>query len=110
VAVDDGLGGIAGTSCTGTVTYTTGFVEIDFSLNPIGDIDISYNVQTFSTPDLDTPIVCKYYTEKSDTYISEAGVLDTSGNLIAYSTFPRIGFKDFTNHLSMGFLIKRTAF
>ena len=110
VAVDDGLGGIAGTSCTGTVTYSTGFVKIYFSLNPIGDINISYNVQTFSTPDLDTPIICKYYTEKPDTYISEAGVLDTSGNLIAYSTFPRIGFKDFTNHLSMGFLIKRTAF
>lgn len=110
VAEDNGTGNIIGTSCTGTAIYSTGFVELDFGLNPVGNINITYNVQTFSTPDLDTPIICKYYTEKSDTYISEAGVLDTSGNLIAYSTFPRIGFKDFTNHLSMGFLLKRTPF
>lgn len=110
VAEDNGTGNIIGTSCTGTAIYSTGFVELDFGLNPVGNISITYNVQTFSTPDLDTPIICKYYTEKSDTYISEAGVLDTSGNLIAYSTFPRIGFKDFTNHLSMGFLLKRTPF
>lgn len=110
VAVDDGLGNITGTSCTGTATYSTGFVEIDFSLNPVGNISINYTIQTVSTPDNGTNIICKYYTEKKDTYISEAGVLDISGNLIAYSTFPRIGFKDFTNHLSKIFILKKSSF
>jgi len=110
VATDNGIGVITGVSCTGTINYTTGAFDLTFALAPTGNIDLSYSYQKNSIPDSGTQILASYFYDNNEVYIQEAGVTDSSGNLLAYATFPRIGFKDFTNHLSMGFLIKKSNF
>jgi hypothetical protein len=110
VATDDGLGVITGTNCTGTINYSGGDISLTFTQAPFGNIDLSYEFEESNIPDNGTPITCSYYYDNDQYFIMEAGVLDASGNLLAYSAFPRISFRDFTNHLSISFLIKKTNF
>lgn len=110
VAFDDGVGNITGNNCTGTVVYSNGSVTVNFGLAPSGDITTKYKIETFSTPDNGSDILCKYYYEDQQIFVTEAGILDGDKNLLCYATFPRIRFKDFTNHLSMSFIIKKTVF
>lgn len=110
VAEDNGVGVITGHLCTGTTTYSNGSVSLTFTTAPVGVINITYSHRTITTPDDATQLIAKYYYANQDVYITEAGVTDENGNLLAYATFPRIKFKDFTNHLSMGFVIKKSNF
>lgn len=91
--VDDGLGlvgGLSGTGVTGTINYATGAYTLTF---------------TSKTPDADTLLEAKYNTT-SDLQITEVGIADDDGHLIAYATFPPIQFKDMFNHLAVDFCIR----
>jgi hypothetical protein len=96
VAKDNGVGAITGNLCSGTATYSNGTVSLTFTTAPIGKIYITYKHRTVTTPDSGTEILCKYYFNNEDTYISEAGVTDSNNNLLVYATFPRIKFKNYS--------------
>lgn len=110
IATDNGSGVITGVSCTGTITYASGAFDLTFAIAPLGDISLIYEYQKIAIPDNGTDIIVDYFYENTSTYIREAGVIDSLGNLVAYATFPRISFKDFNNHLNLSFIIKKSNF
>lgn len=109
VAVDDGIGNISGTACAGTVNYETGEFSFTFSVPPSDNtnLDLQYAYRKTTIPDLDSIVVTAYYFMGESVEITEAGLIDSDRNLLAYSTFPPIKFKDYKNHLNMFFLIKK---
>lgn len=109
VATDDGAGNITGTACTGTVNYATGEFTFTFSVPPSDNtnLDLQYAYRKTTIPDLDSIVVTAYYFMGESVEITEAGLIDSDRNLLAYSTFPPIKFKDYKNHLNMFFLIKK---
>ena len=108
-AKDDGAGNITGNSCTGTVNYTTGEFIFSFDLPPSDStlLELQYAYRKTTIPDLDSIVVTAYYFMGESVEITEAGLIDSDRNLLAYSTFPPVKFKDYTNHLNMFFLIKK---
>lgn len=112
VAIDNGYGTITGIQCTGTINYTSGAVSIAFSQAPSANtqILIKYKYEKTTIPDNGTKISAEYYFTSSTVNITEAGVTDINGNLLAYATFPQLQFSDFNTHLSMNFLVKKTNF
>jgi len=111
-ARDDGSGNIVGTSVSGTINYTTGILNLVFTLVPANGttINMTYSYQKTSIPDNNTPIVTAYYFLNDSIEITEAGITNLAGNLIAYATFPPVKFKDYYNHLNMFFMINKSIF
>lgn len=112
VALDNGSGTISGIQCTGTINYTSGAVSLTFRQAPSNgtQVLIKYKYEKITIPDNGTKISAEYYFTSSTVNITEAGVTDINGNLLAYATFPQLQFSDFNTHLSMNFLIKKTSF
>lgn len=112
VAIDDGVGNITGINCTGSVNYSTGVISVTFVQAPPlnTNITIDFLHRKIMPPDIGTQVIAEYYFIKGNVDITEACVKDSSGNLLAYATFPRIRFDDFRNHLNMNFILKKTNF
>lgn len=112
IAQDNGAGTITGTSCSGTINYTTGDINLTFSQPPANatNISMTYRFQKITIPSSGTDLVTEYYFVSGTVDITEAGITDANGNLLAYATFPRVRFENFYNHLNMNFIIKKTNF
>jgi hypothetical protein len=112
IAVDNGSGTISGNLCTGTINYITGNIQLTFSIAPANGTDIvaSFKHEKITIPTNGSNINIEYYFVGGETEISEAGILDASGNLLAYAAFPKINFDSFYNHLNMSFIIKKSNF
>jgi hypothetical protein len=110
-ASDNGSGTIVGTSVTGTINYTTGEVTLTFTLAPANstNIVITYSYNKTTIPDNGTTIDVEYYFLKNSIEITEAGITDSGGKLLAYATFPPLKFKNYTNHLNMFFMIDKSS-
>lgn len=114
---DNGLGefdegdGIAG-SPVSTIDYVTGAYEINFSDTTDNGRDIvcEFEATKSSTPDSGTIIEASYAVEDEDTYITEAGVFDDGGLLVAYATFPKINLGSFKYEYFLNFFIRESPF
>lgn len=112
VAYDDGLGNITGTDVTGTVNYVSGEISLTFSNAPANNTNIilDFQFEKITIPDDTTDIMVEYYHSDTTLAIKEAGITNSVGDLLAYATFPNIEFNDFSSHLSMNFIIKKSNF
>jgi len=107
-ANDDGSGNITGTNIdSGTIDYSTGALNVTFtsSTDASQDVYCRYNYRTFSVPDNGANIVVKYRTNEN-IEITEVGIENLSGDLVAYGTFPPVKFSGPNDHLSIQFAIK----
>jgi len=108
-AIDDGAGNITGTHVSsGSITYATGViaVSLDITTDAAEDIYMEYDYRITKTPDDDTFILAEYRTD-DDVQITEVGIADSDGRLIAYATFPPIQFKDMFNYLGIQLYIEK---
>lgn len=114
VAVDDGLGNVSGTYITtGTINYTTGQLIITFSTTTdVGEsINADYSYTKTTTPDLGTDIIVTVYSiPGNQADITEAGLIDEYGDLVAYMSFPPLRFGSRKFHGSFQFFIKKGTF
>lgn len=113
IGTDDGAGNITGTGITsGTINYVTGEINISFSPSTDGgeDITCDYEYTAFSTPDNLSDIVAISYQVTEDLQITEAGIFNANGNLMAYATFLPVQLNNPNFHLSMQFFIKNASF
>lgn len=107
-ATDDGIGNITGTNInSGTINYTTGELNVTFSSGTDAGQEVycKYNYRVFSIPDNLADIKVKYRTNEN-IEITEVGIENNSGDLVAYGTFPPIKFSGPNDHLSIQFAIK----
>jgi hypothetical protein len=116
VAKDDGAGNIldisGGYITTATVDYTTAQFYFEFS-EPLTDgtlLELDFQYQKVTTPDINTEIRADYYFTIQSIEITEAGLFDQNNNMVAYATFPPVEFSSTKNHLNMGFLISKDVF
>jgi hypothetical protein len=75
----------------------------------LNDITISYQYRVVNPPDINTNIYAEYITE-NNIKITEAGIIDSFGNMIAYATFPPIEMNDAKFHTTYQFLIYNGSF
>jgi len=112
IVTDDGSGNMLGTGLTtGTINYTTGELNVTFSSATATGVDI-YVVYDYTVPftvDLSSPLTMNYAVTQN-LNITEAGLIDTHGNLIAYATFPPIQGGSTNYHIGFQFFIKKSAF
>lgn len=78
----------------GTINYKTGLINM---------------TTTPANPSLTTNIIIDYYTFQTIN-ITEAGLFNSSDELISYATFPPFEFKWHGFHMNCGFLLKKTNF
>lgn len=114
VAVDDGAGNLSGIGIdvgSSSITYGTGYVDLVFSTPPDDGTPIymTFSYEKTSYFDNSTDLKISYYTE-ADTLITEAGLFDSSDNLLAYMTFDPVEFHSIHYHLNVNFILKRSAF
>ena len=96
---------------SGQIDLTTGLVTVTFN-NPtsfVNNIEISYTYNTLVPPDISSNIVIEYFT-KQNLEITECGIMDSTGNLIAYATFPPILLGDINYHSAFQWLIYKDLF
>lgn len=109
---DSTYGTLSGQSCTGTINYVTGQIDLTFASAPANEttIQYSYKFKKTTVPDSGTKIVAEYYFTSESVEITETGLTDSNGNLLAYATFPPVKFKNFKNHLNFAFVLKQSSF
>lgn len=110
IGAGDGSDGIA-VSPTSTIDYTTGELHIYFSQTTDTGRDVSseYVYTVSSPPDSGTEIQAAYTTE-IDLDITEAGLFDDSGDLVAYATFPPVNLGTPEHFFAIQFFIRRKSF
>ena len=103
IANDDGEGNIIGEYLTdGTVNYETGEISGTLVETTVGtNIEVGYTYNSLKAENEEG---------FSLTEITEAGLFDISGNLVAYATFPPIQYNDNHYHLGIQFFVKRRSF
>ncbi len=106
-ATDNGAGVVTGTGISsGTINYATGELVIHFS-SPIDTssvIFLSYTYRLTQLPDNNTLIFATYKLAKI-VNVTEMGILNTAGQMVAYSTFPPMQFDSIRNHIGGAFHI-----
>ncbi len=112
-STDDGAGNfpVANEIASGTVNYVTGEIIVTFAnpTDPNYDIVVDYTYNDKTPPDNNTNITASYAVT-SDLLITEMGLKNNSGDLIAYATFPPISLGNKQYHLSPQFLIDRNGY
>jgi len=91
-----------------TITYATREIIITFA-NDTLNVDSKYSYTTFTYPDNGTTIYIDYSTEDNIS-ITEAAIIGTDSNIIAYATFPPIVLGSNQNHISLQFMIYNGEF
>ena len=113
IAYDDGTGNISGDFISaGSIDYTAGDIILDFSepVDDASDILIEYSYNLNLVPDAGSQITVEYYFTLNTAEITEAGLYDRLGELVAYATFPPFEFTSPNTHLNFGFIIKKNPF
>ena len=112
-AHDDGSGNItlAGIVSSGTINYSTGDISITFTTAPDSSTNVyaRYTYTDYSYLNSSYDVVARYETSEN-LPITEAGLYDQTGQLVAYGTFPPIIAGDTQNHISVQFIIKSISF
>lgn len=111
---DDGAGNISGTGIdagSSSIVYATGVITLVFSTDPDEgiDIDVTWTYDKTSYFDAGTDLKVEYLTENT-IEITEAGVIDNNGDVVAYVTFPPVEFDSINYHMNMNFFLKRSGF
>lgn len=123
VLSDDGAGVIGAGSeglsdvTPSTINYVSGVVELHFATSGDPDrktdtgrdVSCQYTFTSSSTVDDGQDLIASYETE-SNLEITEAGLLDSDGNLVAYSTFAPVQLGATAYYLYMNFLIRQDTF
>jgi hypothetical protein len=103
---------------SGSINYTTGAVVLEFSValdydsatSTGTDVTAQYSFIRTYTPDANTEITVNYYFTYSTIDITEAGLFDVDGNMIAYMKFPPVEFANSNYHLNVHFYIRKGIF
>jgi hypothetical protein len=110
-AVDPGdstIGHFATTTniASSTINYLTNTVSVSFNnyTSFLNNITLTYTYTSLNAPDPNTEIYAEYITSK-DIKITEAGIMDNFGNMIAYATFPPLEMNDSKFHNTYQFFI-----
>lgn len=109
---DDGSGNLIGTGISlGSINYTTGQLDVYFSSSTSTGVDIyaTYQYSVDFIVDNGYAITSDYQVT-TDLEITEAGLIDSSDNLIAYATFPPIKGGNTRYHIGIQFFIKKGTF
>lgn len=107
--VDDGAGNITGTHISvGSIVYSTGAISIqlDGILEFEGDIICDFIYIIYTIPDNNSLIYAKYIS-KSNIELTEGGIENINGELVAYTTFPPCKFSSSDYHLALTFCINK---
>jgi len=101
IATDDGNGNIVGDHIiSGTINYSTSVIDITFDVQTDVGITINANYKYNSIGD-----ELKQGESFTTTQITEAGLFNDSGELVAYATFPPVEYNDNKYHISFQFVI-----
>lgn len=89
-----------------SIDYVNNFISVEFNNNTsyLNSVTLSYTYTILNPPDLNTNISVEYTTSQN-IKVTEAGLFDTGGNMIAYATFPPIELNDPKFHTSYQFFI-----
>ena len=107
---DDGLGKILSPAiiADANIDYVTGEFDITLTGVLVFDTNITcdYNYKIYTIPDNDTEISVDYIS-KSGIELTEGGIENINGELVAYTTFPPCKFSSSDYHLALTFCINR---
>lgn len=111
IGAGDGSDGIA-VSPVSTIDYETG--QLDLYLTNITDsgFDVisEYEYTKTTVPDSGTPIEAGYVIDDQDHFITEAGLFDDTGVMVAYATFPPVNLGSTAYEYFLNFFIRREDF
>lgn len=110
IGTDDGLGNITGTELTGTINYTLGTVNLVFTTPTESGKNIlssySFRRETWIPPGEN---MLADYKVSDPVEITEVGIKDEYGRLLAYANFPPVKLDNINYHLGANFMIRRLA-
>lgn len=88
----------------GEIHYNTGYIKLilpdEHPANPSKNVSCTYLYPVNHTLPEETALTATYFFTETPILITEAGLRDANGNLVAYSTFPPFEFKSSAYHLN----------
>jgi hypothetical protein len=106
-ATTDIYGTISGTGISSGYITATGLISITFTtVIDASNVTANYTYRQYSIPDSGTSIYISYRTEEQVS-ITEIGIKNYSGQLIAYATVPPIYAPNSIFHLGLEFFIQK---